>query len=577
MTTTTVGFWPVNENGAIVLQSDRGTDKVKNYLPQDWVPTDSTTTRTVVKLPGDIPMQTGQVLRFAVAGDSISEMYNFSVGASVVKISDTVARFNFSAAAAGGAYWKGDKIKVTGAATEGLNQQDATVLAVDAARMWVEYDLKASRTNPVLDTSADPKPTMYRKYSVATSAYLAQACALLGIGYKVSVDATAGGGDSLQVGKILARDWVESDVGIYACGMNDVYSRGWTFEQIKANDIANIAILRQAARLVIFSVPPRWSGQTVWTAGKYAVWRKVNEWRRQYAEAIGADYVDVAACSFNGKTYADPLDVNSNPYMSGVNMTCADGVHPVGIGGLALGSGLAAVLATVPWIASKTLLPTSASANTTEGYVVQNPLMKRTTGGTASGTVTYQNLAGAAGAEVADSYTLASVGGSAATVVKVGIIPRDVKTHADTYGNAQRLIIDNTSGASAVTMTLQTLTYGPSMVDGDSVRWGANIILTDAATPGTGTPNGVTSVTVQVNDQHSISLNKFATIFAPDGSTGTYPACNLSPSASMRMRTIADGAGAYSNVLTSVSVVVPVGKTACVDIGRVLTKRLFLL
>lgn len=510
--------------------------------------------------------QTPAEVAVAIGGDSISEINNYATGVSVSIVSPGIARMTFSPALNSGAYWPGDEIKVTGATDITCNTMSSVVTAVDPSRLWVEYALTPSLTNAVVAT-----PVMYRKYANASMSYLVNAFAQRGLAFRVSVDASIGGGDSEQVNELLVRDWATSDVAIYACGMNDVYARGWTFEQIKANDIANLAIMRRAKKLILMTIPPRYNGSAGWTAGKFAVWRKVNEWRRQYAPTIGADFLDVLSAEL-GTTYADPLNAYSSPRIAGTTMTSSDGVHPIGLGGTVLGALVALPLASIP---AANMLPTSVALNSAEGYIFANPLLQRAGAGVPTGTATFQNLAGVPGGEVADNCTLSA--SSVGAVVQCGVVARTKAIHGDSIGYAQRVIIDNTAGASTLTMSFSTTSLHASIVDGDSLDYGAHVLLSAIATPGTGNPVGVRSFSVGFTEQRSTGAgNKFAAAIAGDNGSGYLPGLSVSPVKRDKLRTAAV-AGALDGALVGSTVIVPVGASCCVDVGRVLARRVVAL
>lgn len=506
------------------------------------------------------------VLRVAIGGDSISEPYSYQVGNGATIVAPGVARMTFASAFPSGYFWPGDDIKVTAAPTRDCNTMAGVVTAIDTAtRLWVEYTVSTAKENAVISSI----PNLYRKYHGTSANYLAHAFAQAGIPYQITVDAALGGGDSEQINEILRRDWADCDIAFYMPGMNDIYSRVWAFSRIKAADIANLKIMRRASRLVIMSVPPRFSGNGAWNSATFAVWRQVNEWRRQYAVKIGAIFIDSAASEIGGKTYAIPTSVNSNMATSGTNQGSSDGIHPIALGAMVMGApvnkrGLA------PFPPSN-FLPASASVNAVNGYKCLNPLMLRTTGGTTSGTATFQNLAGLGTAEIADGFNLNVVTGGALLVVKAGIVARSAAVHGDSIGNVQRFIVDNVLNASAVVVTLQTLSFHASMADGDSLEYGGHVMLSSAATPGSGDPAGLTSLSIGYNDQHATALNKGAAVLAGDSGAGYYPALSLQPYRIDKTRRVAT-AGAFTSTAVQFSVTIAANQSACIDVGRVLAR-----
>ncbi len=511
------------------------------------------------------------VIRVALIGDSISDPYSYVSAASTSIISPGISRATFGSAFSAGTFWPGDSIRTTNAKDRVSNTLDGTVTSVDPSRLWIEYSTPAGRDHGVIDTSGAGQAIVSRKYSISNISYLAQAFAQLGLQYSIVVDAALSSGDSAQVNEVLVRDWVPCDVAIYDPGMNDVYSdgRAWSFSQIQANDIANLKIARAATKLIILGIAPRNSASAQWSSAKFAVWRKVNEWRRQYAAQIGADFEDWTTAELNGKTYITPSSTTATPPSAGTTQTSQDGTHPYGLGGSIAGAMVSKPLSGIP---RSDLLPSSNYVNAVDGYVITNPTMQRTTGGTTAGTATFQNLAGVATPEVADSFIVQANVGAASLVLKCGVVPRTKAVHGDSLGNAQRVIIDNTANGSACTVSVQSVSFHASMVDGDSIDFGASILLSDMATPGSGNPAGMTSLAVNFQDQHATAGNKAAAALAGDAGTGYLPGYSIAPVKRDVTRRVAS-AGAFSNSQVQVQVIVAAGQSACIDVGRVLGRR----
>lgn len=511
------------------------------------------------------------LLRWAIAGDSITEPYSYAVGNSASIVSPGVARVGFPFALSGGTFWPGDEIKVTTAQLRQCNQQSAIVSAVDPGRTWIEYSVSADRENGVIGSL----PFVSRKYALNSGSYIAHACAQLGIPFQCAVDASMAGGDCEQVLEVLQRDWADSDVAVYAPGMNCVYSRGWDLARIKAADSASLKILRQAPILLVLSIPARLSTAGGWTADRYAVWRQVNEWRRQEAERIGAIFIDLSAASLRDKTYCNPLSDNNDPYGSGLLQTMIDGVHPADLGALIVGSAIAEPL---KGHVLSDLLPASvANVNAADGYINPNPLMRVGAAGASpgvpGGTATFQNLAGASTPEIADNYVVSVDAAAPALVLKAGVVTRSNAVHGDRAGNAQRVIIDNTGNASAVTVRIRSQSFHAAMRDGDVVDYGMHVLLSDMATPGTGDPAGVTSMGVYFGDQHATATGKSGAALSGGGaSTGRYPGGAFAAMFTDKTRSVA-GAGAFTSTLIGCAVIVAANSSACVDVGRVLTRR----
>lgn len=503
-----------------------------------------------------------------VAGDSISEVYDYVVSNGTTVVAPGIARATFAAPFTKGRLWPGDKIKVTASNLRQTNQMDATVTAVDLdTQLWIEYTISPELENNCIGTS----PTIYYKYSLTFPNYIVQGFAQAGLPWVLGMDASLGGGDSLQVNEIIRRDWKPCDIAFYATGMNDVFARSWTFEQIKANDIANLELLRKAPRLVIMSIPPRATINPGWSAAKFIVWRKVNEWRRAYAATIGAHFANLSEASVGGKTYSVPGNTNQDVYATGENQTTSDGVHPVGLGGVIQGRSIRPFLT---GMRASSYLPSNASeSNAVDGYLNANPTMVRTTGGTASGTGTFQNLAGAAGAEIADGYALVLQSGSAGLVVKAGVVPRTEAIHGDACGNSQRIIVDNTLGTVVTSINFATAKFNTSLVDGDKVDYGLHLLTSSADTPGSGDPNGITRFTVSLLDQHSIAFNRSDCAIGASGGTGTIPGVSVAPVKYGAATRPVASAGTFTSSEVAATFTVAIGKTACIDIGRVLARK----
>ncbi|MDO8033587.1 hypothetical protein O3297_09175 [Janthinobacterium sp. SUN128] len=517
-----------------------------------------------------VPGASESPVRVVVGGDSISEMYDFTDGNGASIVAPGVARVTFAAAFPGGAYWPGDPIKVVKAPLREANQMSSTVLAVDPARLWLEYGVSRAQECAVLSSA----PSVYRKYAIAFSSYIAQAFALAGRPYRVVTDAAMAGGDSIQVGEVMRRDWQPNDVAIYAPGMNDVYARGWSFAQIRDNDIANLTYMRnKTPRLIISSIPARSPVNNGWSAERYATWRQVNEWRQRYAAEIGATFINWSASSVGPRTYSDPFAMNADTFTNGAQQTSIDGVHPIGLGGVIGGAGFASSMKV---LSSADPLPASAGAGLlVDDYVFPNPMLIRSaTPGGADGAATFQNLAGVAGAEIADNCMLSYLSGSgAAVIVKCGVLARSQAVHGDVLGNVQRIIVDNTAGAATANFIFRTDDFKAAMRDGDTVDYGLHLLTSSAATPGSGDPDGLISYGVTLLDQHAVALNKSDSAIGSTGGTGCIPSVSVKPirlGAPTRRVAVA---GAFSSTRMQIPFSVAAGKSACIDLGRILVRR----
>ncbi len=396
------------------------------------------------------------------------------------------------------------------------------------------------------------------------------AFALAGLDYETVVDAAIGGGDSVQSRAILQRDFISSDVAIYASGMNDVYAREWSAETIIESDRATLDYLRgRVTRLVIMSIPPRASSAVAWTAEKFSVWLAVNAWRQQYAQQTGVQYIDTAAASLSDARYSDALDDYAGPFLSGASLTSSDGVHPASQrGGLTLAGPLSEILG--KWFPSPVRsphLPSNGIADASN--LVTNPMMIFDAGGTTSGTATFQDLAGTGSAEVADSWEVVAESGTSLTI-KCGVVPRTTSVHGDTCGNSQRIIVTN-GGATNSTVRLRTASIHGSLSDGDEVEIGAVINVSSAASPGTGDSDAI-AVGVSAFIQQATAVNGAIDAWASNLTTGTLPNALISPTWRGRTRRISS-AGAFTSARPLLTLVVPAGGDACIDIGRVVFRR----
>ena len=508
-------------------------------------------------------------LRAANVGDSISEHWVQYNGNGTSVVSPGIVRMTFASAYSTGTFWVGDKVKTSLCSVRAANQMDATITATDPSRLWVEYTSSADQEHAATGGGY----LIFTKCALWGSGYMANAAAQAGIPFSIAFDASISGGDSGQINEVLVRNITDCDLANYAPGMNDIYLRGFTFAQIKANDLANLAILKPRARvLAVHSIPARNSTSAQWSSAKFAIWRQVNEFRRQWCVANGAIFVDVSAAELGGKTYCDPLNVNNDNYITGTNQVSADSIHPRGLGGVVYGAIVAA--RALAGVMKSEFLPASASIAAAEGYLVLNAMMKRTTGASVTGSATFQNLAGAASPEVADGFTVSAdqVSGSA-VIVKCGVIPRTKSIHGDSIGNAQRIIIDNTAGGITAIITLMTPSFAGSLVDGDTLEFGGSMLYSAMATPGSGDPAGLLCGGQRVQELHTSGApSRYLDALSLDPSTGLLPGHPVAFYKADRLRRVAD-AGAFNTVRGFATVQVAAGQSACVDIGRQLYRR----
>ena len=510
-------------------------------------------------------------LRVCIVGDSISEIFDQTASpASIVDQGGGIARVQFGAAFSIGTFWPGDEIKIVGASTENLNSMSTVITEVDTvSRLWFEYALTPTLTHSTTGSS----PTIYLKYSRTPASYIVSAFALAGMEFNVAVDAAIGGGDSSQVQGVLFRDFTQADIAIYAPGMNDVYARGWTYNQIIANDKTTIDWLMSRVKiLVIVGIPPRASSNGAWTTGKFQIQQNVNGWRKAYAESIGVEYIDPATAYFGTSSYIDTLSSNIDPFTAGSLLTSSDGVHPAPQrGGITFGKLLGGVLTkTYKTNCWASYLPSNAYLDLAEN-LIPNPLMRRTTGGVTSGTATYQNLAGSAGGEVADGWEIVCSGGASVTI-KAGVLPRGEVVNGDTLGNSQRIVITNASGSNA-TVLFRCSSFHASMINNDLIDLGACVDATNGNTPGSGDPVGLTSISVAGVCQQVTSLNKWMYAFSSSASAGHIPKCRISPVIRNLKTRPTTSAGNFSAAYLNVSLIIAAGGSACIDVGRAMFKR----
>lgn len=517
---------------------------------------------------GGLAASRATAIRLCVVGDSISEQYNSASASGIVEQTPGTGRITFGAAFSQYVYWPGDRIKVVAAATENLNTVESVVTAVDTtSRLWIEYALTPNKTHGVTGAT----PSIYRMQGRNPSSFLVAAFAQAGLNFETTVDAAIGAGDSAQSRALLYRDFQDCDVAVYAPGMNDVYARGWTASAIIDSDRETLDWLRaRVSRLVVMGIPPRATSAPGWTSEKFSTWRAVNAWRQAYAQEIGAQYIDSASAALSDARYADALDAYAGPFTSSTTLTSTDGVHPAAQrGGLTLAGPLAEVLRR--WFPSPVrapYLPTTSIVDAADNLIA-NPLMQRTTGGSSSGTATFQNLAGAAGAEVADGWEVVAESGSSLTI-KCGVVPRTDAAHGDTCGNAQRIVVTNAGGTNA-TIRLRTASLAASMVTGDEIEIGAALDVSSGSTPGAGESDAI-ALGVSAFIQQATAVNGSIDAWATNSSSGKLPIARVAPKWRGRTRPVGT-AGAFSNVRPLISIVVPAGGSACLDVGRVLLRR----
>lgn len=515
--------------------------------------------------------QTGPVQRIATVADSIGEPWIYLPGNSAAVTVPGTVRMGFASAFQTGTFWPGDKVKTSLCAVRNCNQMDATITAIDTvSRLWVEYTTTPSQEHAVTGTAY----YIFTKCAKWGAGYLANACYLAGIPYTMPFDANISGGGSAQINEVLARNYTDCDLAIYSPGMNDVYLYNLTFAQIKAQDMANIAILSQAPRLIITTIPARNSTSASWTAAKFAIWRQVNEWRRQYAAQIGAYFHDWNAAELGGKTYCNPLSTSADPYNSGVNQTInADDIHPIGLGGTVMGNSIAPLLQSI--FPATDYLPTSAVTTSADGYTLNNSMMSRTTGSNASGNATFKNLAGSGSVETADGFQILVQQGPstiANLIVSAGVIPRTKAVHGDSLGNAQRIVIDNTANSGIAIVSFLSNQFAGQMVDGDTLEYGCCALYSALATPGSGNPLGLLGGGLRVLEQHLTAPTRYLDSLNLAPGNGLLPGHAIQLFDSQITRAVAS-AGTFNTMQAYFTVYIAANSSACIDIGRFLLRR----
>ena len=200
-------------------------------------------------------------------------------------------------------------------------------------------------------------------------------------------------------------------------------------------------------------------------------------------------------------------------------------------------------------------------------------MMVRTSGASVTGMATFQNLSGAASPEVADGYTVsADQTSSASVVIKCGVVARTKAIHGDSVGNAQRIVVDNTAGTFAAIVTLMSNNFAGSMADGDTLEYGAHVLYSAMATPGSGDPTGLLAGGIRAFEQHATAGNKYNDALTLNPGTGLIPGHAESIIKADKMRAIGV-AGAYTTCRTYTTIHVATGQSACIDIGRLLGRR----
>lgn len=511
------------------------------------------------------------VIRYIACGDSISESWVQYVGNSAAVTVPGTVRMGFAAAFQTGTFWPGDDIKTSLCTTRQCNQMDSTITAIDTVnRLWIEYNTVPSQEHAVTGSGF----LVFTKCAKWGASYHVNAFQLAKIPCTLAADASISGGGAIAINEVLKRNYVDCDLAIYASGMNDVFLNGLTFAQIKAADIANIAVLGQAPRLIITTIPPRESTSAQWTTGTFAIWRQVNEWRRQYAAQIGAYFHDWCAAELGGKTYAQPLSASASPTLTGSNQTVnADKIHPIGLGGTILGASLVPLL---QFLFPQTgYMPSANIANSQDGYTLANTMLTRTNGSSASGNATFLNLAGSGAVETADGTSILVQQGPvtiANLTIKAGVVPRTKAIHGDSLGNAQRLIIDNTLNNAVAIVSFLSNQFAGSMVDGDILEYGGQMIYSALATPGSGDPLGILGGGLKVLEQHITAPTRYLESLNVAPGSGTLPGHAINLYDTEPTRSVAN-AGAFNTVQGYFTVYVAANSSGCVDIGHPLFRR----
>lgn len=309
-----------------------------------------------------------------LAGDSIAAFAE--VYAGVTSVTDngdgtaTVVRSSHSLGL-------GDPVRIVAAPSKSMNVMDSYVTqVVDANTIKIAL---GGRTHGVIAASSPnivfPLRRSCRGWFNWVEAYLGE-----------MFDTTwcaVGGATASKITTLIDETSIPSDVdiGFVCCGMNNIYAAGQSFSDIQA-ELAEliIKVRKKSAQLVVLSVPPRNSVDTIWSAAKQTVHNKINRWLYGFVKSIGGIYVDTWRSVQGGATYVNAGATNPDA-TTGMQY---DYTHPSMRGAMAIGYDIASRIASGAGVRGYTAAHPSAIGTDT-GNLLTGSAFSNGSGGVATG------------------------------------------------------------------------------------------------------------------------------------------------------------------------------------------------
>lgn len=377
----------------------------------------------------------------------------------------------------------GDIIRVNNASAPKLNQLAATVLSVTTS---APYTVTYTTTGPYSPMVGGNPPFIVLERSRQCLSLYPLLNFLAGGELVLEANCTQGGAALAEVtaqwDKTVGPKGTVAKFGLFMCGRNDIFARGFSYAQtIAAAKGLLDRMIHRVRHLIVFTTPPQDStllGAT-WTLAKFQAQLQYETWLKQYAHSIGAIVIDSGAVTSGTEQYRNASSSNGDPTAGW--FPTGDGTHQNSLSSYALAKAAYAqmskyIVPTIAWPSSV------AATNANDPSMVTDSFMLTGTGGTptpGSGTIT---------GSVPDGVTVQIASGTGA--VTLSSIARTVANDGDATGNWLRATITNTTGSTTVNITLALNVA--RVTNGDILRALSRIRISSSATPGSGAPIGLT-------------------------------------------------------------------------------------
>lgn len=408
------------------------------------------------------------IRKILLCGDSILQ-FGLDVAPSVTAIADNgdgTATITFSGATS---FTTGGTIFVNSAPDVKYNTFGATITAMRTSAPYTVTYQMSTRNSPVTGAAAANTLVYYPLRHTVTG--------MLGwfefyfSGPMSAQYAMAGGVDSGQaltmLQAALAEDSTADDI-VICVGMNDIYSRGWSFAVVQASIKALIDAANATGKAVyVFTVPPRNSADSNWSAGKQTIHNQLNKWIWGYCKDLGLTPLDSWRAANNGVTWVNPAATNPDP-TANFTLGSPDYTHPMSRGGAAMGQQLATAMTTrkvAPFVAAH-----SAIAN--QGNLFTNSSFAGTAGTSTPGSGTING-------SVPDSWTVEITSGT--PTVTLTSVARTVSADGDASGNNLQAVFTYSGTGTQIFRLLQSGMHA-SLTPG--LRYRATIPVTVAGATG---------------------------------------------------------------------------------------------